>query len=303
MNLLQVNNLSKSYGEKQLFHDVTFGINQGQKVALIAKNGRGKTSMLNIIIGKDIPDNGEVIISKGVKISYLPQNPIFDINQTIFEAVLNSKNDFFAVIKAYEDALAFVEKDNTTEAHDALQLSMAAMDVKNAWDYENNIKEILTRLKIDKLDQKIATLSGGQRRKLALAKSLIEDVDLLLLDEPTNHLDIDMIEWLEKFLKDQKLSLLIVTHDRYFLDSVCQEIYELEYDGIYHYRGNYEYYVQKKAERISIMEAEQERAQNLLRKEQEWMRRMPKARTTKSKARIDAFYDLEKKAQIVKKEQ
>ncbi len=303
MNLLQINNLSKAYGEKQLFHNVSFGINQGQKVALIAQNGMGKTSLLNIIMGKDIQDEGEVVINKGIKVSYLAQNPIFNTDHTVFEAVLDSRNEYFAIIKAYEDALDALAKDNSEEAQEQLQIAMAAMDVKNAWDYENIIKEILTKLQIVNLNQKVESLSGGQRRKLALAKSLIEDVDLLLLDEPTNHLDIDMIEWLEKFLRGRKMSLLMVTHDRYFLDSVCDEIYELEYDGIYHYRGNYDYYVEKKAERIAIEIAEQEKAQNLMRKEQEWMRRMPKARTTKSKARIDAFYELEKKAQKVQRDE
>ncbi len=303
MNLLQVNNLSKAYGEKQLFHNVNFGINQGQKVALIAQNGMGKTSLLNIIMGIDIQDEGEVVIRKDIKISYLAQNPIFNTKHTVFEAVLDSKNEFFAIIKAYEDALEQMTTDNSKETQEALHIAMAAMDVKNAWDYENKIKEVLSKLQLSNLYQQIESLSGGQRRKLALAKSLIEDVDLLLLDEPTNHLDIEMIEWLEKFLKGQKISLLIVTHDRYFLDSVCEEIYELEYDGIFHYRGNYDYYVEKKAERIALEIAEQEKAQNIMRKEQEWMRRMPKARTTKSKARIDAFYKLEKKAQKVQRDE
>ncbi|MCK5846605.1 MAG: ABC-F family ATP-binding cassette domain-containing protein [Bacteroidales bacterium] len=303
MNLLQVNNLSKAYGEKQLFHNVNFGINQGQKVAFIAQNGMGKTSLLNIIMGIDIQDEGDVVIRKDIKISYLAQNPVFNNDQTIFEAVLDSENELFSIIKSYEDALEQLSVDDSDAAQDALQIAMAAMDIKSAWDYENKIKEVLFKLKISNLNQKVKSLSGGQRRKLALAKSLIEDVDLLLLDEPTNHLDIDMIEWLEKFLKGQKLSLLVVTHDRYFLDSVCDEIYELEYDGIYRYRGNYNYYVEKKAERIAIEISEQEKAQNLMRKEQEWMRRMPKARTTKSKARIDSFYDLEKKAKKVKREE
>ena len=193
MNLLQVNNLSKAYGEKQLFHNVSFGINQGQKVALIAQNGMGKTSMLNIIMGKDIQDEGEVVINKGIKVAYLAQNPIFNLEHTIFEAVLDSRNEFFTIIKAYEDALELMATDNSEDAQNALQDAMAAMDIKNAWDYENKIKEILTKLQIADLNQKVQTLSGGQRRKLALAKSLIEDVDLLLLDEPTNHLDIDMI--------------------------------------------------------------------------------------------------------------
>lgn len=296
MNLLQVDNLSKSYGEKQLFQGISFGINQGQKVAMIAKNGTGKTSLLNIIMGLDIADEGEVILSKGIKISYLPQNPIIDSQLTVLEAVLDSKNDFLKAVKDYEEALFMLNKADNEENRESLQLAMNAMDLKNAWDYENKIKEILSRLKIYDFEQKVESLSGGQRRKLALAKSLIDDVDLLLLDEPTNHLDIDMIEWLEKFLSGQNISLLMVSHDRYFLDAVCDEIYELESDAIYIYRGKYEYFLEKKAERLYNQDRERERAQNLYRKEQEWMRRMPKARTTKSKARIDSFYKLEKKA-------
>ncbi len=296
MNLLQVDNLSKSYGEKQLFQGISFGINQGQKVAMIAKNGTGKTSLLNIIMGLDIADAGEVILSKGIKISYLPQNPIIDTQLTVLEAVLDSENDFLKAVKDYEKALFLLNKADNEENRENLQLAMNAMDLKNAWDYENKIKEILSRLKIYDFEKKVESLSGGQRRKLALAKSLIDDVDLLLLDEPTNHLDIDMIEWLEKFLSGQNISLLMVSHDRYFLDAVCDEIYELESDAIYIYRGKYEYFLEKKAERLYNQDRERERAQNLYRKEQEWMRRMPKARTTKSKARIDSFYKLEKKA-------
>ena len=211
MNLLQVDNLSKSYGEKQLFQGISFGINQGQKVAMIAKNGTGKTSLLNIIMGLDIADEGEVILSKGIKISYLPQNPIIDSQLTVLEAVLDSKNDFLKAVKDYEEALYLLNKADNEENRESLQLAMNAMDLKNAWDYENKIKEILSRLKIYDFEQKVESLSGGQRRKLALAKSLIDEVDLLLLDEPTNHLDIDMIEWLEKFLLGQNISLLMVS--------------------------------------------------------------------------------------------
>ncbi len=303
MNYLQVENLSKSYGEKLLFQGISFGINRGQKVALIAKNGMGKTSLLNIIMGKDIPDEGNVIINKEVRISYLAQNPVFDEELTVLETVLNSNNDFFATIKTYEDALSSLQKNNDVESQQALEKSMIAMDLKNAWDYENKIKEVLSRLQITEMEQKVHSLSGGQRRKLALAKSLIEEVDLLLLDEPTNHLDIDMIEWLEAYLSAQKMTLLMVTHDRYFLDAVCNEIYELEQDNIYYYKGNYQYFITKKAERLLIQDREQERAKNLYRKELEWMRRMPKARTTKSKARIDAFYNLESKAKKIHREQ
>ncbi len=296
MNYLQVDNLSKTYGEKLLFKNISFGINQGQKVALIAQNGRGKTSLLNIILGKDIADEGNVVIRKGVKIGYLPQKMEFNALSTVLEAVLDGNNAFFDTVKEYEEALQQMHSDHSETTKNRLQKAAERMDLLGAWDYENRIKEILSRLKINDLDLKIETLSGGQKRKIALAKCLIEEVDLLILDEPTNHLDIDMIEWLEEFINTQKMTLLVVTHDRYFLDQVCQEILELDQEEIYHYRGKYDYFVEKKAERLYNQAAEQEKARNLYRRELEWMRRMPKARTTKSKARIDAFYDLENKA-------
>ena len=296
MNYIQVENLSKSYGEKELFSGITFGINQGQKVALIAKNGTGKTSLLNIIMGLDIPDEGSVTISKDMKVAYLAQNSKFDTDRTVIETVIDSDNDFFEAIKNYEDALILLSKDNSEEANEILQKAMIAMDQKNAWDYENRIKEVLSRLKITNLEQKLGSLSGGQMRKIALAKSLIDEVDFLIMDEPTNHLDIEMIEWLEAFLSQLKMTLLIVTHDRYFLDRVCDEIIEIDQNEIFHYRGKYDYFVEKKAQRLLNQAKEQEKAANLYRKELDWMRRMPKARTTKSKARIDAFYDVEKRA-------
>jgi len=296
MNYLQVDNLSKSYGEKQLFSGISFGINQGQKIAFIAKNGTGKTSLLNIIMGEDIPDEGSVTIRKDIKVAYLAQNSSFDSEMTVIETVIDSNNDFFEAIKNYEEALLKLSRDNSEESNELLQKAMVAMDLKNAWDYENKIKEVLSRLKITDINQKVKSLSGGQMRKLALAKSLVDEVDLLFLDEPTNHLDIEMIEWLEAFLSQQKMTLFIVTHDRYFLDNVCEEIIELDNNEIYHYRGKYDYFVEKKAQRLANQAKEQEKAANLYRKEVEWMRRMPKARTTKSKARIDAFYDIEKRA-------
>jgi ATP-binding cassette subfamily F protein uup len=296
MNYLLVENLSKSYGEKQLFKNITFGLNRGQKVALIARNGTGKTSLLNIIMGKDIPDDGKVVIRKDIKVSYLSQIPEFNEELTVLEALLTSENDYFVAINNYENALALMAKDDNETNRAVLEKAMAKMDAKGAWDYENRIKEILSRLKIGAVEQKISTLSGGQRRKVALARTLIEDVDLLLLDEPTNHLDIDMIEWLEDVLSKQKITLLVVTHDRYFLDSVCDEIIEMDRNEIFHYRGDYAYYVVKKAERLFNEQQEAAKARNLYKKELDWMRRMPKARTTKSKARIDAFYELEGKA-------
>lgn len=296
MNYLLVEELSKSYGEKQLFKNITFGLNRGEKVALIAKNGAGKTSLLNIIMGKDIPDEGRVVIRKDIKVSYLSQNPIFDSHLTVLDALLNSQNDYFVAISNYEKALSMIEADDSEQNREVLEKAMAQMDAKGAWDYENKIKEILSRLKIGSVDQQIDKLSGGQRRKVALARTLIEDVDLLLLDEPTNHLDIDMIEWLENVLSKQKISLLVVTHDRYFLDNVCDEIIEMDRNEVFHYRGDYAYYVVKKAERLFNEQQEATKARNLYKKELDWMRRMPKARTTKSKARIDSFYELEGKA-------
>ena len=296
MNYLLVEDLSKSYGEKQLFKNITFGLNRGQKVALIARNGTGKTSLLNIIMGKDIPDDGKVVIRKDIKVSYLSQIPEFNDELTILEALLTSENDYFVAISNYENALAQMAQVDNEPNRVVLEKAMAQMDAKGAWDYENRIKEILSRLKIGAVEQKIGTLSGGQRRKVALARTLIEDVDLLLLDEPTNHLDIDMIEWLEGILTKQKITLLVVTHDRYFLDNVCDEIIEMDRNEVFHYRGDYAYYVVKKAERLFNEQQEASKARNLYKKELDWMRRMPKARTTKSKARIDAFYNLEGKA-------
>lgn len=296
MNYLLVENLSKSYGEKQLFKNITFGLNRGQKVALIARNGTGKTSLLNIIMEKDIPDEGRVVIRKDIKVSYLPQAPEFDEELTVLDALLTSENDYLTAISNYERALALMTKEDNAEHREILEKAMSQMDAKDAWNYENRIKEILSRLKIGEVERKIKMLSGGQKRKLALARILIEDVDLLLLDEPTNHLDIDMIEWLEGVLSKQKTSILVVTHDRYFLDNVCDEIIEIDRNEVFHYRGDYAYYVEKKAERLFNEQQEVAKARNLYKKELDWMRRMPKARTTKSKARIDSFYDLEDKA-------
>ncbi|RUA30153.1 MAG: ABC transporter ATP-binding protein, partial [Bacteroidetes bacterium] len=234
MNYLLVENLSKSYGEKQLFKNITFGLNRGQKVALIARNGTGKTSLLNIIMGKDIPDEGRVVIRKDIKVSYLSQIPEFDEGLTILETLLTSQNDYFVAINNYEKALSTIAKDDNEANRLVLEKAMAEMDTKGAWDYENRIKEILSRLKIGAVEQKIKNLSGGQKRKVALARTLIEDVDLLLLDEPTNHLDIDMIEWLEGVLTTQNITLLMVTHDRYFLDNVCDEIIEMDRNSVFH---------------------------------------------------------------------
>lgn len=261
--LLTIENLTKSYGDKMLFEDISFGINSGQKTALIARNGYGKSTLLNIITGKELPDSGSVIFRGNVKMAYLPQVPQFHDSQTV---------------RSFVD---MAERPETVEP----------------WDFEQRIEEVLSRLEVDKLmDRPMSTLSGGEQKKVALSRILIDDANLLLLDEPTNHLDISMIEWLEDFLGKQRLAILMVTHDRYFLDNVCQEIIELDNGRLYHYRGTYNYYVEKKAEREYNERAEVEKAKGLYRTELEWMRRMPQARGTKARARIDAFYELEQKA-------
>lgn len=296
MNYLLIENLSKSYGEKELFSNITFGIDEGSKVALIARNGAGKSSLLNIIAGKDLPDEGAITFRKDIRWSYLPQNPLINDESTVFDILFNSDNEFMRAIRDYELSLVNLQHDDSPEAHKFLEKASIEMERVGAWDYENKIKEILTRFKITDLQQVVGELSGGQRKKISLAKALLEETDLLILDEPTNHLDIEMIEWLEEYLSRQSLSLLVVTHDRYFLDNVCNEILELDNNKLYKYKGNYAYFVEKKAEREAIEQVEVEKAQGLYRKELEWMRRMPQARTTKSKARIDKFYEIEDKA-------
>ncbi len=302
MNYLTVENLSKTYGEKLLFENITFGIDKGQKVALIARNGTGKTTMINIIMGSEIPDSGTVTMRNDIRVSYLPQNPLFADHLSVIDAILNSDNEFILAIKNYEAILDEIHIQNLTSTTDhpelnkKLEQAIHKMDSLSAWDFESRIKEVLSRLKITNINQPVVELSGGQRKRLALAKVLIEDTDLMILDEPTNHLDIEMIEWLEDHLSKQNLSIILVSHDRYFLDNVCNEIMELETGNMFRYKGNYAYYLEKKQERLDNEKIELERAQNLYRKELDWMRRMPQARTTKSKARIDAFYELQEKA-------
>ncbi|MCU0446849.1 MAG: ABC-F family ATP-binding cassette domain-containing protein [Microscillaceae bacterium] len=290
MNYLSVENLSKSYGDKVLFQNISFGLEKGQKIALIAKNGTGKTSLLRILAGQDTPDTGNYSFRKDLKISFLDQNPRFGEAKTIIEAVLNSNNVMIQAIKNYELAL---------ENHLDEQLMNAAllqMDNLKAWDFELKIKQILTKLKVGELQRDLATLSGGQRKRIALAKVLIEEPDFLILDEPTNHLDLDMIEWLEEYLGNQQVSLLMVTHDRYFLENVCNEIFEMEDGNLYRYKGNYSYFLEKKDEREYNHTQAVMNARNLMRKELDWIRRQPKARGTKAKYRIDAFQELKKQA-------
>ncbi len=296
MHYLSAENISKSFGEKPLFQNITFHINEGDKVGLIAKNGAGKTTMLHILAGKDNAESGKVWVHKDVKVCFLEQEPEFDGSKTILENIFEHKHPVIDAVKNYENLMQQEDPDGN-ELADAMGL----MDERDAWGFESKVNIILGRLKIANFSQPTAKLSGGQKKRLALAKALIdlefdESRKLIILDEPTNHLDFDMIEWLENYLSDAKITLLLVTHDRFFLDAVCNEIMELTPTEIFSYKGDYEYFLEKKAEREVLEGASVSKAQNLMRKELEWMRKQPKARTTKSKSRIDAFYDLEKKA-------
>ena len=289
INYLSIESLTHNWGENALFQDLSYGIGEGQKVALIARNGAGKTTLMNIIAGLMQPDKGRIIFRSGIKIGYLPQDPLLNGDQTVLEAVFATNNEVVNTIRRYEDA---IEHDNQTE----LGHLITEMDKLGAWDYEARIKQILNELNITKFEQPIRELSGGQKKRVGLAATLISEPDFIILDEPTNHLDLNMIEWLEEYLNRTKATLLMVTHDRYFLDRVCNEIIELADQTLYTYKGNYSYFLEKREERIAMKNTEIERAKNLLRKEQDWMNRMPQARATKAKYRIDAFYDLKDKA-------
>jgi ATP-binding cassette subfamily F protein uup len=302
MNYLSVKNLSKNYGDKSLFEDISFGLNKGDKSALIARNGAGKSTLLKIIAGKEFPDEGEVVISKEVRMGYLPQEPSFDPEQTVNDLLYGANSEILAVIREYEEALQQSSANHTRQAEQRLEAASAKMDMMQAWDHERRLKQMFTRFNINEFDKKIGVLSGGQRKRLALALTLLDEPDLLLLDEPTNHLDIEMIEWLEETLRQSNITLLMVTHDRYFLDRVCNHIIEIADSTLYHYNGNYSYFLEKKAEREELRSIEAEKAKKLMKKELEWIRRQPKARTTKSKARIDAFEDIKKKAGSVSTE-
>ena len=289
-NLLQVENLTKSFGVNSLFDDINFTINEGDKVGLIAKNGTGKSTLLSIIAGDDTPDDGKLIFKNDVTIGYLKQLPQFEPHLSVMDTCLIGDDDQSKAIRQYENALI---EGNNEEMTKAIQ----AMDLASAWDYEERFKQILSQLKIDDFKQRISELSGGQIKRVALAKILISNPQFLILDEPTNHLDIDMIEWLEAYLTRSRMTILMVTHDRYFLDKICSKILELDQKSIYGYDGNYNYYLEKRAERIDAQNAAVEKARNLLRTEIEWMRRQPQARAHKAQYRIDAFYDLKERAQ------
>lgn len=296
MNIVLVDQLSKSYGEKVLFEEITFGIEEGQKVALVARNGAGKSTLLRIMAGVDDADSGKVAFKRGLRVAYLPQNPEFVESNTVMAELFNADNDIMQAISEYEACLQIMQKDHSLLIQQRMEKAMGRMDALQAWDYEVKVKEILSKFEIGDLEQTISLLSGGQRKKVALARALIEEADLLIMDEPTNHLDIAMIEWMEDYFKRQRLSLLVVTHDRYFLDNVCDEILELDRNQIFKYKGNYSYFLEKKAERETIEATEVDKARSLYKNELEWMRRMPKARGTKAKARVDSFYEIKDKA-------
>ena len=290
MNYLSVQDLGKSYGVQTLFKGLNFGVDQGQKVALVARNGSGKTTILRALAGIEPPDTGEIVYRKGIQVAFLKQESDFGDAKTVFEAIYESENPILLAIRAYEAAL--LNPDDTN----IFQKAFDQMDRMEAWDYEVKVKTILSKLKLDDLQQEVSILSGGQRKRLSLAKILIDQPDFLILDEPTNHLDLEMIEWLQEYLSKEQITLFIVTHDRYFLDAICNEILELEEGDLYRYKGNYTYYLEKKEERQAILQTNIDKAKNLYSKELEWMRRQPKARGTKSKARIESFYDVEKSA-------
>ena len=296
MNYLSVENISKAYGERVLFENVSFGINKDQKIALIAKNGAGKSSLLKILIGLDTPDTGQVVSRKGLKIAFLSQEPALPEELTIEDYIFQEENPILKVIQQYEHALEHPEDEV------AYQKAFEAMERHEAWDFETQYKQILFQLKLTNLHLPIKHLSGGQRKRLALANVLISKPDLIFLDEPTNHLDLEMIEWLENFFAKEKMTLFMVTHDRYFLERVCNEILELDEGTLYSYKGNYTYFLEKKQQRLEQEQASQEKAKNLYVRELDWIRRQPKARTTKSKSRIDDFALIKEQAQKRRRE-
>ena len=290
MNYLSVENISKSYGERVLFKNISFGINSGQKIGFVAKNGTGKTSLLNILSGEDTPDDGNVVYRKNLKVAFLSQNPDLNPELSIEESIFSSENPILKIIEAYEFAL------ENPEDSEAYQTAFDNMEMHQAWDFETRYKQILFKLKLEDLTQKVSSLSGGQKKRLALANALLTQPDLLVMDEPTNHLDLEMIEWLEVLFAKENFTLFMVTHDRYFLERVCNEIVELDQGNLYSYKGNYSYYLEKREARIETHATETGKAKQLYKKELDWMRRQPKARTTKSKSRIDDFAQIKSRA-------
>jgi ATP-binding cassette subfamily F protein uup len=309
MNLLSAEQVSKSFGDKVLFEKISFGLEEGEKVALVARNGAGKTTLMKILAGKDIPDQGTITIRKNIRVAFLDQEPAFNEEQTVIENIFSHQNVLRDAIEEYEEAIAQHEIKQDDASEQRLHLASAAMDATSAWDFEVRAKQVLSKLNVFLPTQKIKTLSGGQRKRLALARVLILQPELLILDEPTNHLDVEMIEWLEDYLSRQQITLLMVTHDRYFLNNVCNQVWEIDDGKLYQYKGEnglitedpYEYFLLKKEERENIAASAADKTRNILKRELEWVRKMPKARTTKSKARVDAFYELKEKGTIKKK--
>lgn len=295
MNYLQTNQISKSYGVRTLFTNLNISINYGDKIALIARNGYGKSTLMRILAGVENADEGKVILRSGLKIGYLSQDQSFDPDKNVREIIFQQDNEVTALIGRYENAIQHAQNED-------LDFLLSEMDRLSAWDFESRIKTILGKLKLDDLEAQVSTLSGGQKKRLALAKLLVENPDIYLLDEPTNHLDIEMVEWLEEELNYGNKTILMITHDRYFLDNVCRSIIELEDNTLYTYNGNYSYYLEKRAERKAAAQSEYDSNQNILRRELEWVRRQPKARSTKSKSRLDAYQELKEQTKRVKDE-
>lgn len=293
---LQVENLTKSFGDNLLFENISFGIADSQRVALIAKNGAGKTTLLSILAGDEDYESGTISFRRDLRVGYLRQDPSFAPELSVLEACFSAHNEVTEAIKEYELMTRHLAADPASVDEQSYQHTLARMDDLKAWDYETRIKQILGNLKITDFDQQIGHLSGGQLKRVALANVLIAEPDLLILDEPTNHLDLEMVEWLESFLKGSKMALLMVTHDRYFLDRVCSDILEIDQASMFHYKGNYSYYLEKRQDRIENFNAETERTKNLYKKELEWMRRQPQARATKARSRVDAFAEIERRA-------
>ncbi|MDE7411142.1 MAG: ABC-F family ATP-binding cassette domain-containing protein [Paramuribaculum sp.] len=291
VSYLQIENVTKSFGDRILFDSITFGVNQGDKIGIIAKNGTGKSTLLNIIAGKEDIDSGKITFRNDLKISVVPQTPVFPPDATVMEACFDTFSPKGIATARYESAL---QSGNAEEINEALHL----MDAADAWDYDDRIKQLLTQLHITDLTARIATLSGGQHKRIAIARAILDNPDLIILDEPTNHLDIDVIEWLENYLSRNNLTILLVTHDRYFLDRVCNKIIEIDRQSIYTYEGNFDYYLRKRAERIEALGNELAKVKNTLRKEQEWMNRQPQARAGKAKYRIDSFYELKERSKV-----
>jgi len=298
MNYLSAENLSKSFGDQLLFEGITFGLARGEKTAIIARNGTGKTTLLRILAGKETSDGGAFTFRNDIRLAFLEQRPDLDETLTIDELILSANTTVLTAIQVYEKVLEEHAAQHTEEAASRLEAATAEMDRLHAWDYERRLLQLLDLFRITRTDQLVGELSGGERKRLALALVLLDEPDFLILDEPTNHLDIDMIEWLEDYLSRTNLTLLMVTHDRYFLDRVCNRIFELSLGKLYHYQGNYEYFLEKRAVREDIRSEEAHRAGQLMKRELEWLRRMPKARTGKSKSRMDAFQEIRDKARL-----